>query len=162
MEGRPEGHYFSPRPSTRTKQGQPGALGWTKKRASHPSRLRRWSSCCIAILRSNANSAATLLLLLLRRLREEAKQDGEAAEDTLFTYPKPQVETLLEELATVRERLETVSEQLLRAQDAIGLVVEALSKDAQSGEELGQGKLQIAFDLLRDEPVARGCYKPAK
>ena len=97
----------------------------------------------------------TLLLLLLRRLREEAKQDGEAAEDTLFTYPKPQVETLREELATVRERLETVSEQLLRAQDAIVLVVEALSKDAQSREEDGvsrpNGKLPLAFDLWRDD-----------
>jgi hypothetical protein len=102
----------------------------------------------------------TLLLLLLRRLREDAKQDGEAAEDTPFTYPKPQLETLREELATVSERLETmskrqetVSDQLMMAQDAIVLVVEALSKDAQSREEGGvsgpKGKLQIAFDLLR-------------
>ena len=35
----------------------------------------------------------------------------------------------MEQLAKVSERLETVSEQLLRAQDAIVLVVEVLSKE---------------------------------
>ena len=57
---------------------------------------------------------------------------------------RPKTETVMEQLSKMSERLDGVSEQLIMAQDAISLVVEALSK------ELG-GKLQIAFDMLRDD-----------
>ena len=41
---------------------------------------------------------------------------------------RPETEAVMEQLVKVSERLETVSEQRLRDQAAIGLVVEALSK----------------------------------
>ena len=52
------------------------------------------------------------------------------------------------------ERLDTVSEQRLEAQAAIGLVVEVLSK------ELGE-KLKMAFDLLQDDQWSQDVHKPA-
>jgi hypothetical protein len=57
---------------------------------------------------------------------------------------RPETETVMEQVSKMSEQLNRVSEQLIMAQDAISLVVEALSK------ELG-GKLQIAFDMLRDD-----------
>ena len=94
----------------------------------------------------------TLLLLLLRRLREKAKQDGETAEDTPFTYPKPEIDKLREQLAVVEEQLGTVSEQLATAQDAISLTVETLSKGLER-------KLQKAFDLLQGDQWPQDIQK---
>ena len=58
---------------------------------------------------------------------------------------RPKIEAVMEQLTHFGELLETVSHRLMRAQDAIRLVVEALST-----KEL-VGKLKIAFDLLRDD-----------
>ena len=74
-----------------------------------------------------------------------------------------------EQLEAVSEQLETVSEQRLRAQAAIGLVVEALSKDAQARDAQARadgeasrpkGKLQTAFDLLRGDQSPEGGQWP--
>ena len=54
-------------------------------------------------------------------------------------HEKPEIDR-----GMVSEQLDRVNEQLIMAQDAISLAVEALSK------ELG-GKLQLAFNMLRDD-----------
>ena len=53
------------------------------------------------------------------------------------------IEAVMEQLVKVSERLETVSHQLMMAQDAMGLVVEALSTKGLAVN------LQQAFYLLR-------------
>ena len=73
----------------------------------------------------------------LQALRVEVRQLHELNE-------RPKTETVMERLSIMGERLNRVSEQVLGPQAAIGLLVEVLSKG------LG-GKLQIAFDLLRDD-----------
>ena len=92
---------------------------------------------------------------LVWRLRERAKQEGvsliepdAAAQETLYTYPKPEVDTLREQLSSARKQLDRVEEQLateiyelIRTRDAISLTFEAFSKG------LG-GKMQKAFDML--------------
>jgi hypothetical protein len=57
---------------------------------------------------------------------------------------RPETEAVMEQLVKMSERLDTVNEQLLRAQAAIGLVVEVLYRG------LGK-KLKKAFDMLRDD-----------
>jgi hypothetical protein len=92
------------------------------------------------------------------QLRERAKQEGvaliepdAAAQETPYIYPKPEIDTLREELPSARKQLERVEEQLataiyelIRARDAISLTFEALSKG------LG-GKMQKAFDRSHDK-----------
>ena len=85
------------------------------------------------------------------QLRERAKQEGvsliepdEAAEETLYTYPKPEVDTLREQLSSARKQLDREIVSLIRARDAISLTIEALSK------RLGK-KMQMAFDKLGDK-----------
>ena len=98
-----------------------------------------------------------LFLLLLYRLHEKAKQEAlspiepEPAEGALYIYPKPELETLGEQLAVANEQLAEAEEQFSRvshqramAHDAISLTTEALS------QELG-GKVQLAFELLQSD-----------
>ena len=73
----------------------------------------------------------------LQALRVEVRQPHELNE-------RPKIEAVMEQLFKVIELLDTVSDRLLRAQDAIRLAGEALSKG------LGK-KMQKAFDLLRDD-----------
>jgi hypothetical protein len=86
-------------------------------------------------------------------LREGAKQEvAEPAEGALYIYPKPELETLREQLALASEQLAAEAEeqsshmsyQLAMAYDANSLTVEALSKGHG-------GKLQIAFKLLQED-----------
>ena len=95
--------------------------------------------------------------MLLYRLHEKAKQEAgspiepEPGEGALYIYPKPELETLREQLAVANEQLAEAEEQLNRvshqramAHDAISLTIEALS------QELG-GKMQMAFELLHSD-----------
>jgi hypothetical protein len=66
---------------------------------------------------------------------------------------RPKIEAVMEQLSKMGERLETVSEQLMGAQAAIRLVVEALS------ERLGGKKLKIAFDLLQGDQWPQDIQK---
>ena len=69
---------------------------------------------------------------------------SEAAEGPLYTYPKPELDTLRDELGKVEDQLNATIDYLFMAHDAISLAVEALSKG------LG-GKMQMAFTLLQDD-----------
>ena len=95
--------------------------------------------------------------MLLDRLHEKAKQEAvspiepEPAEGALYIYPKPELETLREQLAVANEQLAEAEEQLNRvshqramAHDAISLTIEALSQG------LGR-KMQMAFELLKSD-----------
>jgi hypothetical protein len=107
-------------------------------------------SCSIEINRGN------LRALLIRRLHEKAKHEGissveldEVTENTPCAYPKPELDTLREqlagankELARTEEQLHTTRYQLVTAHDAIFLATEALFKGDWK-------KIEKAFDLLQ-------------
>jgi hypothetical protein len=95
----------------------------------------------------------TLLLLLLRRMHEKAKGEGvspietKPAEGALYIYPKPELETLREQLAVAseqlveaEEQLDHVSYQLAIAHDAVSVTVEALFKKLW-----GKGAVGVQF-----------------
>jgi hypothetical protein len=83
--------------------------------------------------------------LLACHAEMEPKQEpapSEAAEGPLYTYPKPELDTLRDELGKVEDQLNAAINYLFMAHDAISLTIEALSK--------GHGKkVQKAFDLLQ-------------
>jgi len=97
---------------------------------------------------STAFKAARQLLACYAEM--EAKQEAalsakpDAAEGALYIYPKPEIETLREELAQAEDQLNSERSHRIMAHDAISLTVEVLSKG------LG-GKLQMAFNLLQDD-----------
>ena len=85
--------------------------------------------------------------LLACHAEMEAKQEtassvSEATEGALYAYPKPELETLTEELAKTEDQLNEERNHRMTAQDAINLVIEALSQGRG-------GKVQMAFDLLQ-------------
>jgi hypothetical protein len=82
----------------------------------------------------------------LQALRVEVRQLHELNE-------RPEIEAVMEQFSKMKELLETVSYQLMRAQAAIGLVVEVLS------EEHGGIKLKKAFDLAQGDQLPQEIQK---
>ena len=73
--------------------------------------------------------------LLACHAEVQAKQEAalsakpEAAEGALYVYPKPEIDTLREELAKAEDELNEERNRRIMAQDAMSLTVEALSKE---------------------------------
>jgi hypothetical protein len=86
--------------------------------------------------------------LLACHAEVQAKQETvlsigpEVAEGAPYIYPKPEIETLIEELAKAEDELNEERNQRTMAHDAISLTIEVLSKG-------DGGKVQKAFDLLQ-------------